>query len=168
MSVLIRKGQRVEDTYRPLDESSALPSSGHILMSYERWQKERAALVQRGLRVGVKLPNTLDVATADPDLLSADLLVLDFPSFADGRAYSQARLLREARGYRGELRAVGAAVVRDQLLGMVRCGIDSFVLRDDQAPDSCDRALHDFSVAYQPAIDPLPNVRALRRDGTRK
>lgn len=168
MSVLIRNGQRIDDPYLALDEDAILPDSGAVLVSYARWQRDRAALDTRRTPVGVKLPNTLDVTTAEPELLSADLLVLDFPSFADGRAYSQARLLREARGYRGELRAVGAAVVRDQLLGMVRCGIDSFRLREDQAPDASDQALHDFSMAYQPAIDALPNVRALRRSATSK
>jgi hypothetical protein len=46
--------------------------------------------------------------------------MLDFPKYTDGRAYSQARLLRERLGYRGELRATGN-VLRDQLLFMRRC-----------------------------------------------
>lgn len=163
MSILIRDGQRVNDDYLALDDDTGLPSEGAVLVSHARWEREREALAQRGAPWGVRLPNTLDIATADAALLSATMIVLEFPSFGDGRAYSQARLLREARAYRGELRATGAAVVRDQLLGMVRCGIDSFVLREDQSADAGEQAVRDFSMAYQPAVDQLPSVRALRR-----
>ena len=56
------------------------------------------------------------------------LVALEFPKFTDGRAYSQARLLRERYGYRGEIRAVGD-VLRDQLRFMARSGFDAFELR---------------------------------------
>lgn len=166
MSTLIRSAQRAAVDYLALDDDSPLPASGAVLVSYARWERERDALNSRGAALGVRLPNALDVATAPAELLGADLILLDFPSFGDGRAYSQARLLREARGYTGELRATGAAVVRDQLLGMVRCGIDSFVLRADQSADACEQALREFSMAYQPAVGSLPTVRALRRAST--
>lgn len=166
MSVLIRAGRRVEDPYQAIDDETALPATGAILVSLSRWQREAAVLTARRSPLGVRLPNTADVTAVGPGLLTVDLIVLDFPSFADGRAYSQARLLREAQGFRGELRATGAAVVRDQLLAMIRCGIDSFMLRGDQSADACEQALHEFSLAYQPAVDALPNVRALRRAST--
>ena len=53
------------------------------------------------------------------------LIILDFPKFTDGRAYTQARLLRERLGYTGELRASGAVFI-DQLPFLLRCGFDSF------------------------------------------
>ncbi|WP_240433631.1 DUF934 domain-containing protein [Solimonas sp. K1W22B-7] len=81
------------------------------------------------------------------------LINLEFPGFADGRAYSQARILRDRHGYRGEIRASGGAVVRDQLHGMARCGINSFELRADQDPQVCLAAFEDFGLAYQPAAD---------------
>lgn len=163
MSTLIRSTGPVANTYVELGEEDALPAMGNVVVSLSRWEKEGEALEQRGLPFGLALPNTVAVQSLDPKLLQASLIKLHFPSFADGRAYSQARLLREACGYRGELRASGAAVVRDQLLGMVRCGIDSFELRSDQSVDSCLQALAEFSAAYQPALDPLPRVRELRR-----
>ena len=56
------------------------------------------------------------------------VVALVFPSFRDGRAYSQARLLRERHNYRGELRATGQ-VLRDQFLFMLRAGFDSFEVK---------------------------------------
>lgn len=163
MSTLLRADGVVEDRYLPVADEQPLPAQDPILVDLARWEQERERLAARHAPLGIRLPNTAVIADLDPAVLRADLIVLDFPSFGDGRAYSQARLLREARTYRGELRATGAAVVRDQLLGMVRCGIDSFLLREDQSVERCLQALRDFSVAYQPAHDGAPLVRRLRR-----
>lgn len=163
MSTLIRSTGPVTNDFVSLNEDEALPVAGAVVVSLARWEQDREALIQRALPFGVALPNTAVIAALDPGIKQAALIVLQFPSFADGRAYSQARLLRESLGYTGELRATGAAVVRDQLLGMVRCGIDSFELRADQSVESCLKALQEFSAAYQPALDTsLPRVRKLR------
>jgi len=104
--------------------------------------------------------------TDQPDELSTHLgrlklIVLAFPKFTDGRAYSQARLLRGRLGYRGELRATGA-VLRDQLPFLLRCGFDSF--DSDQAGFgvALARARTLFSVVYQGAADNRATVALLR------
>lgn len=163
MSAVIRHDGAPAQGYAPIADDAEIPAQGAVSVSLARWQNDAARLAQRSQPYAVVLPNTVDVNGLDSALLDAPALILQFPGFGDGRAYSQARLLRESRGYRGELRATGAAVVRDQLLGMIRCGIDSFELRADQSPDTFVQALREFSLAYQPALDPLPNVRALRR-----
>jgi uncharacterized protein (DUF934 family) len=48
-----------------------------------------------------------EVESLVPWLTSLPLIALDFPSFRDGRAYSQAYLLRSRFGWAGELRAIG-------------------------------------------------------------
>ena len=54
---------------------------------------------------------------------------LHFPKFTDGRAYSQAFLLRRRLGFAGELRATGDVLI-DQLVQMQRTGFDVAVLRE--------------------------------------
>jgi uncharacterized protein (DUF934 family) len=165
MSLLIRHGEVVsDDPYQAVDDLAPLPA-GPVIVSLARWAQEAAALNPEQRAFGVRLPNTADVLALDAAVLRAPLIVLEFPAFADGRAYSQARLLRDRRGYSGELRATGAAVVRDQLLGMARCGIDSFQLRADQSAEAGAQVWREFSRAYQPgstATDSLPPVRRLR------
>ena len=73
---------------------------------------------------------------------------VNFPKFGDGRGYSIARLLRERRGYRGELRAVGH-ITRDLLLFLERCGFDAFELREGEDPHEALASFQDFSHAYQ-------------------
>lgn len=71
---------------------------------------------------------------ADPFEVSLDGIAridLHFPKFTDGRAYSQAFLLRRRREFKGEIRATGDVLV-DQLAQMERSGFDTAVLRADQ------------------------------------
>jgi uncharacterized protein (DUF934 family) len=163
MSTLLRlDGSEARDSFIAVGVDDELPESGAIVVPLPRWERDREALAGRGFPLGVRLTNTIEIGGLDAGTLDAALVVLEFPSFGDGRAYSQARLLRDARGYRGELRATGAAVVRDQVQGMARCGIDSFDLRADQSIDLCREALREFTLAYQPARDGIAKVRELR------
>ena len=81
-------------------------------------------------------PSTLLVLAndADPRQVSLDGILridLHFPKFTDGRAYSQAYLLRRRLGFQGEIRATGDVLI-DQLQLMQRSGFDSAVLRTAQ------------------------------------
>ncbi len=162
-SILMRVGLQ-PDPYLHLADDAAIPASNtDILVSLARWQTDSAALRARQGRVGVRLDNHVDVVPIAADLARADLICLVFPGFADGRAYSQARLLRDRFGYRGQLRATGAAVVRDQIVALHRCGFDAYDLRADQDPVACLAQLDALDLAYQPAQDALESVRRLRR-----
>lgn len=163
MSVLIRNGRVDRDEYVALGEDESPPEATPVLVGLVRWLKEGASLAANERKVGVRLPNTADVLALSPSLRDRPLIALDFPSFGDGRAYSQAHLLRERCDYQGEIRATGAAVVRDQILGMQRSGFSAFQLRADQNPEDCLEALKDFSLAYQPGLSALPLVPVLRR-----
>ena len=159
MPSVIKEGRVLADVWQMVaDDVEQLPN-GSIIVSLARWQRERAALLGRGQAIGVLLPNTSAVATLADALLQLALIALEFPKFNDGRAYTQARLLRERYGYRGEIRATGE-VLRDQLFFMARSGFDAFALRSDQNPEAALAAFHDFSDCYQPAADqPLPLFR---------
>ena len=80
------------------------------------------------------------------------LVALVFPSFRDGRAYSQARLLREQHGFHGELRATGD-ILRDQFLFLLRAGFDAFEVKKDADAEAFAAAVLRYSVFYQPTGD---------------
>ena len=107
------------------------------------------------------LANTDEVMQLGARLDGVNLIVLNFPKFTDGRAYSQARLLRERLGYRGELRATGA-VLLDQLPFMLRCGFDSFESDQKGFGDALAKAQTLFSVVYQPVGDGRATAAELR------
>lgn len=161
MRSVIKNRQIVEDSWQPVADDAELPT-GPVIVSLARWRKERAELLARGDALGVRLPNTANLAELVADLPHWQVVALEFPKFADGRAHSQARLLRERYGYRGEVRAVGD-VLRDQLFFMARNGFDAFELRADRSLEDALAAFDEFSDSYQPAADqPLPLYRRAR------
>ena len=96
--------------------------------------------------------NVLVVAnTEDPRALNLEgvsRVDLNFPKFTDGRAYSQAYLLRRRLGFKGELRATGDVLI-DQLVQMERTGFDVAVLREDQNLDFAQAQFDRFKSFYQ-------------------
>ena len=96
--------------------------------------------------------NVLQLANdVDPSTLALDgvqRIDLQFPKFTDGRAYSQAFLLRRRLGFQGELRATGDVLI-DQLVQMRRSGFDSAVLRADQDTAAAELQFSRFASFYQ-------------------
>ena len=95
-----------------------------------------------------------------PHLSRLRLVEVNFPSFADGRGYSAARLLRE-HGYTGELRAVGDVLV-DQLRYMRRCGFDAFAPERPLNEEDAAAALQRYDRVYQSAADEQTPIWSLR------
>ena len=143
---LLRGQAVIDDRYLAIADDAEIPSEGALLLGFERWQAERAALAGRD--VGVRLPNTLDVTPHGSELAQLPLIACEFPSFADGRAYSQARKLRYLWGFTGVILAHGD-VCRDQILWMSRVGFDALHMREDQDPVASLRAFSLYTEFYQ-------------------
>ncbi len=98
-----------------------------------------------------KQPNLQIANDADPrtvDLSGVQRIDLHFPKFTDGRAYSQAFLLRRRLGFKGEIRATGDVLI-DQLVQMQRSGFDSAELRADQDATFAKAQFERFPAFYQ-------------------
>ena len=103
----------------------------------------------------VALPNDAD-AMALP-LGGVERVDLHFPNFTDGRAFSQAFLLRRRRGYQGDIRATGDVLI-DQLVQMQRTGFSSAVLREGVDAADAQRQFDRFPAFYQgDAVNTLPH-----------
>jgi len=94
------------------------------------------------------LDNTADVLALADEVRRHALVVLQFPKWTDGRAYSQAVLLRGRLRYAGQIRAQGE-VLADMLPLLRRCGFDAVQMRADQKLDVAQRALGYFDNHYQ-------------------
>jgi len=89
--------------------------------------------------------------TLDPQTLSLEGITrvdLNSPKFTDGRAYSQAYLLRRRLGFAGEIRATGDVLI-DQLVQMSRSGFDVAVLRAGVDIADAQRQFDRFAGFYQ-------------------
>ncbi|MEJ6001616.1 DUF934 domain-containing protein [Paucibacter soli] len=122
-------------------------AAAHLLLSLEQWHAVRDTWPAE-LPVGVQLRNDFDVEDIAADLPRLALIALDFPKWVDGRAYSQARLLRVRLRFAGEIRAVGEVLV-DMVPLLARTGFDAAQLRPDQSTEIARQQLGFFPRHYQ-------------------
>ncbi len=151
---LWRDGGFADDDWTTLDDSAPTPERGAIVVSFARWQAEKAALETRGDPVGVAIAAGKDAVERLAEAARRPLVALKFDKFADGRAFSYAELLRERHGFTGELRATGE-VLLDEIALMQRCGFTAFEVTDANTL----RALKEgraprVTLFYQPSVGP--------------
>lgn len=154
---LVKAGRVVEDRFVRILDDAAIPEGVPVLVPAARFLADSTELTARNAPIGVLWPNHRNVSEIAPHLARLALVALVFPTFRDGRAYSQARLLRGRYGFRGELRATGN-VLRDQFLFLVRAGFDAFEVKKDADAGSFASAVARYTVFYQPAEDASPSA----------
>jgi uncharacterized protein (DUF934 family) len=104
----------------------------------------------------LQLANDADPQAIEVCLQDIERIDLHFPKFTDGRAYSQAFLLRRRMGFRGDIRATGDVLI-DQLVQMERMGFSSAVLKEGVDASDAQRQFDRFSAFYQgDAVVPEP------------
>jgi uncharacterized protein (DUF934 family) len=119
----------------------------YLLLSLAQWHGIRSQW-PTGMAVGVTVPNDYSIEDLNDDLPRLSLVALQFPKWTDGRAYSQAHLLRSRMRFAGDIRATDQVLV-DMMLPLRRTGFTSVVLRADQSRESAERALTFFAGNYQ-------------------
>ena len=112
----------------------------------------------------VEAENTLQIAN-DADLAEIAAsgalegvarVDLQFPKFTDGRAYSQALLLRRRYKFAGDIRATGDVLI-DQLVHMHRSGFSSAVLAEGVDAAAAQRQFDRYAAFYQGDVrEPRP------------
>ena len=142
-----------DDPWTLIKDIDAQRPVGPLILPLALWHEHRRA------SNAVWLGPDDEVESLEPWLTRLPMIALEFPSFRDGRAYSQAYLLRTRLGWTGELRAVGD-VLRDQLSHMRQCGFDAFAIREDKCVDDALKGLAGMSVQYgRSVIEPRPLFR---------
>jgi uncharacterized protein (DUF934 family) len=149
---LVKGGKIMQDAFVHVADGADLPGDGSVLVTAARFLENPGALLARSGKLGVIWPNNRDVDDLVAHLDRLAVVALVFPTFRDGRAYSQARLLRERFGYRGELRATGQ-VLRDQFVFMLRAGFDAFDVKKQGDAEAFAQTAKRYSVFYQPTGD---------------
>ena len=158
----IKNNQVIDETWHLLPKETTfdeISNCDDLIVPLAMWREHGHALKARDGGLGVWLDSDEEAEELGEDVANFQVIALNFPAFTDGRSYSNARLLRDRYGYKGELRAIGD-VLRDQLFYLHRCGFDAFAIRPDKDPYEALQGLKDFSVTYQSSTDePMPLFR---------
>lgn len=156
---LIIDRQPAADRWIRVENEEGLNQSGDLLVDFALWTEHADALKARDGGLGVVIDGDTELDQLVPDLDRLALVAVAFPSFADGRGFSQARILRQHYGYSGEIRAVGD-VTWDRLRYMARCGINAYEVPAERYSDDMLSAFDEITVCYQGAEDdPRPIYR---------
>lgn len=139
--------QASQDRWHRQEGDTPAQPTAHALLTLPQWQAVRGSW-PADLPVGLALANTDEVEDLAADLPRLALIALHFPKWTDGRAYSQARVLRVRLRFAGELRATGDVLV-DMLPLLSRTGFDAVQLRAGESESSARRALTLVTDHYQ-------------------
>ena len=97
-----------------------------------------------------------DINALEAKLDGVQRVDLHFPNFTDGRAFTQAYLLRRRLGFTGDIRATGDVLI-DQLVHMQRSGFTSAVLAPGVDASAAQRQFDRFADFYQgDVLEPRP------------
>ncbi|MTI09038.1 DUF934 domain-containing protein [Curvivirga aplysinae] len=148
---LIKNGTEIENEWNSLAEGEKFDGQPNTLLSLQEFHNNYETIKDSNSIVGVALTVDDEVDSLEGKLDQVALVTVHFPSFADGRGFSQARLVRERFAFTGEIRAVGH-IIRDQYLYLVRSGVDS-VDADRATEAEWKAAIEEFDTFYQPALN---------------
>jgi phosphoadenosine phosphosulfate reductase len=126
---LWKDGRFIDDDWTIVADGEPMPEDGKAIVSLKRWREERAALTVRNAPLGLLIEPGSAWTDIVADLKRFPVIAVSIPKFADGRAFSIARLLRERDLYGDEIRALGTYLI-DQVPLMLRVGIDAFQTDD--------------------------------------
>ena len=158
---LIKGGTFVEDGYTAVADEAPLPDTGPFVVTLARFKKDHDTILARNVPIGIRVKSAESPESIGDDLQRISLIVLEFPYFKDGRAFSWARMLRTRLGFKGEIRGSGHFLF-DQIAFMDRSGFDAYEVPEAFTLEQFRRALGEISSAYQPSIDGRKTIRDLR------
>jgi uncharacterized protein (DUF934 family) len=158
---LLESGQIVNDPWHKPADDAALPPIPCIV-GLSRLQQDEAARTAPHLHLGVALPVDQPAEVLAPYLDRLSLVAVHFPSFRDGRGFTQARSLRERMAFSGEIRATGN-LLPDQYAFLLRCGITTVEIQDEAHSAVWQKVANRVAFAYQPSVLSEPILSGLRR-----
>ncbi len=144
---IIKDKAIIEDNWTHYSGEGDLPE-GNLIVSLDLWQEMDFS----GRNIGLQLEPDDMLSDIKDDLHHFDLIAINFPTFADGRGYSMAKILRDRLGYKKEIRAVGD-IMRDQLFYLQRCGFNAYEIKSGRDIVDALEAFDDFSIKYQTSSD---------------
>ncbi len=89
---LWKSGEFIANEWRMLADDVAPPRGVKVLIALGRWRAERAELIDHSAPLGLVLAPDSLWSDISGDLERFQVIALTFPKFADGRAFSIARL----------------------------------------------------------------------------
>ncbi|MDG6094645.1 DUF934 domain-containing protein [Acetobacter sp. AN02] len=145
---LLEHGRITEDRWQTADEETTVTGSSPVIVPLARLEE---VIGQTDQELGVQLPPDAQIEILSPFLERLSLVAIKFPIFRDGRAFSQARALREHLKFKGEIRVTGH-ILPDQYDLLLRCGVTTVEIPEGADVGAWQTAMARYAVATQPSV----------------
>ncbi|GAA6169437.1 DUF934 domain-containing protein [Sessilibacter corallicola] len=155
MPKLINNGVLEENVWQTISEPTDVASlpEGKVLLPLAFVQANIDEITISKDNLGIIILPADSAEDSAPLLDKVSVVAFEFQNFMDGRGFSQARIVREELGFKGEVRATGQ-FIRDQLLYLKRCGFNAFEFGDESVDvEAALASLSDFTEYYQAGVD---------------
>ncbi|ODT69014.1 MAG: phosphoadenosine phosphosulfate reductase [Pelagibacterium sp. SCN 63-23] len=148
--LLWKDGAFIADPFKPWVEGTDPDVARYTHVPLSEFLAKRDAFLASPHPLGLLVAPGEGVEAVANDLARFASIAILFPSFADGRGFSSARLLSERYKYAGEIRAIGD-VLQDQIPHMRRCGINALVVTHEPSRQALiENRLPEMALFYQP------------------
>jgi uncharacterized protein (DUF934 family) len=134
-----------------LEEDQSPVENAKLIVPFARFVESAAEFLDHEADLGVLVPVDISVDELADYLPSLQLVAVEIPKYPDGRAFSQARLLRDKYQFEGDILAVGD-ILRDQVADLIRCGVNMIAYTDSRDIDDALVAFSEFTRHYQPPV----------------
>ncbi len=146
---LIKNQEIIKNGWVLIADNVPIPDQGRIIVTLQRFKSLMATDLSPIVHLGVSVTNTDDISFLQNEFHRIDLIRLNFPAFTDGRAFSQARILRHQLKFEGDIRISGEFIL-DQVHFLEKCGATSFEVADDVGLENWIRVTRSLNYSYQP------------------
>lgn len=133
MPVIDMQGAIVADPWGEGDPADRTPADP-LLLPLAALTELTAGEIEEARPIGVRVPPGADIDPLLAVLNRLQLIVIEFPSFRDGRGFTLATTLRNRHGFKGELRAAGH-VLPDQFIALRQCGFTTIETPANHPPE---------------------------------
>ncbi len=141
--------------------SEQINAQGNLIFGYETYKENKQSFFSREGKTGIALNGDISIEKIEADFKKFDLIALEFPTFADGRCFSYASLLRNTHKFQGDILAFGD-ILRDQIAHLERSGFSLIELSGHRDINDALNAFPEFTTPYQTAADGQKTILQLR------
>lgn len=149
--LLNKDGNTIENNSIQITDTKDLTLHDDQILPLQYWLDNKLGIKSNSNRIAIWLNSDDDLDSLSEDISSIALIALNFPKFADGRAFSMAHLLRSKYGFKGHLRAIGKPIA-DQAQFIFRCGFDSVDVPEGDNIDIWSTEAKRMSLFYQRSV----------------
>lgn len=130
MPVIDMQGVIVRDSWTEGDPANRAVAEPLILSLAELTAGE----IEEARPAGVRVPPGAGINRLLAMIDHLQLIIIEFPSFRDGRGFTLATTLRNRHGFKGDLRAAGH-ILPDQFTALRQCGFTTIETPANHPPD---------------------------------